>query len=82
MAKLPADTPVTVEGPREGLLDRLLLGEQSSNAQIEAALLAYEKRTAILSQLPPSLRAHVASLSPLLNGETAVVALPLAITLH
>lgn len=82
MAKLPADTPVTVEGPREGLLDRLLLGEESSNAQVEAALLAYEKRTAVLAQLPPSLRAHVTSLSPLLTGETAVVALPMAVTLH
>jgi len=82
LAKLPAETPVTVEGPRDGLLDRLLLGEESSNAQIEAAVLAYEKRAAVLSQLPPSLRVHVASLSPLLHGETAVVALPLAVTLR
>jgi protease-4 len=82
LGKLDADIPVTVEGPREGLLDRLLLGESASESEVRAALLRFEHQRALLRSLPKGLRVHASSLSPLVSDETAVVALPVGITLR
>jgi protease-4 len=82
LAGLDADAPVAVEGPRESLIDQLLLGESASESDVKAALTQFEHRGRLLTQLPDSLRTHADSVSPLLAGETAVVALPVAVTLH
>jgi protease-4 len=82
LAKLDSDIPVSVEGPREGLLDRLLLGESASENEVRAALLRFEEQRALLRGLPKALRVHASSLSPLLTGESTLVALPVGITLH
>jgi protease-4 len=82
LAGLDADAPVAVEGPRESLLDQLLLGESASEGDVRAALARFEQRGELLKSLPASLRVHAGSLSPLLAGETAVVALPVAVSLH
>jgi protease-4 len=78
LAGLDADAPVAVEGPRESLIDQLLLGEAASEGDVRAAVAQFERRGELLTQLPASLRAHADSVSPLLAGETAVVALPVA----
>jgi protease-4 len=82
LAKLDSDIPVSVEGPREGLLDRLLLGESASESEVRAALLRFEEQRSLLRGLPKALRVHASSLSPLLAGESTLVALPVGVTLH
>lgn len=76
---LERDTPVSVEGSREGLLEMLFLGEDASESQIRAAIARLEGDRALLAHVPKRLRAHAASLMPLLSGERVVVALPIAL---
>jgi hypothetical protein len=73
---------VSVEGAREGLLEMLLLGDSASESEVRAALLRFEEQRALLRKLPKAFRVHASSLSPLLSGETAVVALPLGVSLQ
>lgn len=82
LGKLDRDIPVSVEGPREGLLDRLLLGESASESEVRAAILRFEERGSTLRALPKSLRVYASSLSPLSAGESAVVALPAGLSLR
>lgn len=82
LGDLPSDTPVTVEGQREGLLEMLLVGESADESRIRAALARLEQERALLKELPVSVRASVSALAPLANGEHVVAALPLALTLR
>jgi len=83
-AHLEADAPVSVEGGRDSLLDSLLLGDDASDADAEAALarLSAAPATRLLSEVPPELRAFVGGLAPLSEREHAVVALPYALLIH
>jgi protease IV len=83
LAKLDRDTPVTVEGAKEGLLEMLALGGgEATEAEIHAAVARFEARHALLAELPVEWRGSVASLSPLARGENVVAALPFALSLH
>lgn len=82
LAKLERDTPVTVEGAKEGLLDLLALGGDASESALASAIARFESEHALLAQLPAPLRAHVSALSPLSRGETVVAAIPFAIELR
>jgi len=77
------DAPVTVEGRAESLLETLLLGEDASEVQIRAALARFEGSSrSLLDELPKQLRPFVATLSPLLQGEHVLAALPFAVTIE
>jgi protease-4 len=80
---LGEDAPVTVEGRAESVLESLLLGEDASEAQIRNALARIERRErSLLDELPKQLRPFVATLSPLLQGEQVLAALPFAVTIE
>lgn len=88
-AKLSDDIPVVVEGAAESILEALFLGPEPAASEIEAALRRYEERRleamaklALGEQSIANLRPFAAALSPLLEGETVVAALPFAIEIH
>jgi protease-4 len=83
LAKLSPDVPVRVEGIQETLLENLLSDEDQSaasapsRAALEAALLRVaERRHVVLDRVAAPLRPYIASLAPLLEGESVVAALP------
>jgi len=83
LAGLAPNTPTTVEGASEGLLDLLSLDAEADEARIAQALARLESRRLFaLEALPAELRPFAASLGPLLAGETVVAALPFAITVR
>ncbi len=82
LAELPEDAPVTVEGDQENLLDMLLVGEDASEEQVKQALAAYQARSLVIRELPPSLRRYASALGPLAAGERVVAALPFGISLE
>ncbi|HET9956416.1 MAG TPA: hypothetical protein VFQ61_18030, partial [Polyangiaceae bacterium] len=71
--------PVTIEGSREGLLEALLVGDDASEAEVRAALVRYEQEHGWMREIPSEFTASVGTLSPLLTGETSVLALPFAV---
>jgi protease-4 len=77
-AHLEADTPVTVEGGREGLLDSLLLSDDASDADAVAAFnrLSAAPAARLLSEVPADLRSFVSGFAPLSEREHVAVALP------
>lgn len=83
-AHLDADAPVTVEGGRDGLLDSLLLGDDASDADAQAAFdrLSAAPATRLLSEVPPQLRVFVSGLAPLSEREHVAVALPYGLLIH
>jgi protease IV len=82
LAGLSRDTPVSVEGQQESLLEMLLIGEGASEADVRAALHRLERERALLSTLPAELRVYADTVSSLATGERVVAALPLALTLR
>lgn len=87
-AKLPNDIPVTLEGAQESLLEALLLGPEPTETDVEAALRMYERRQIeqlgewALGPHVSVLRPFAAAITPLLDGEQVVAALPYSIELH
>ncbi len=87
-AKLPDDIPVTLEGTEESLLESLLLGPEPSEADIAAALSAFQQRQVerlgrwALGPHVAALRPLSAAIAPMLEGEEVVAALPFALELH
>jgi protease-4 len=88
-AKLSDDIPVVVEGAAESILEALLLGPEPAASEIEAALRRYEaRRLEAMAEISlgagslESLRPFAASISPMLQGEAVVAALPYAIEIH
>jgi protease-4 len=83
-AHLDAEAPVTVEGGREGLLDSLLLGDDASDADAQAAIerLSAAPATRLLSEVPAQLRVFVGGLAPLSEREHVAVALPYGLLIH
>jgi protease-4 len=83
---LAADAPVTIEGPRDGILEMLFSSDDASasasEGELKAAVARFEREHALLEALPPALRMSGAALGPLARGETAVAALPFALILH
>jgi protease-4 len=89
LGKLSADTPVRVEGIQETLLENLFSDEDQSTASaasqaaLEAALLRVaEQRRAVIDRVAEPLRPFIASLAPLLEGESVVAALPYGIVVR
>jgi protease IV len=83
LAALGEEAPVTVEGGAESLLEMLLLGEDSSEAQIrEAVARLGSKEQTLLAQLPKQVRPFIATMAPLLQGEHVIAALPFAVTIE
>jgi protease-4 len=85
LGKVPSDSPVTVEGGAEGLLDMLNLGDddETDASHIQAALARYEaRRTIALDVIPERLRPFVVSLAPLFMGESVIAALPYGLTVR
>lgn len=82
LGNLPRDTPVSVEGQRESLLDLLLVDESAQEADIRAAVTRLERARSFLGELPASVRAYAGVLAPLASGEPVVVALPFALRLR
>jgi protease IV len=87
-AHLPDDVAVVVEGSSETLIQSLLLGPEPDAGEVEAAILAYQRRLGGAS-LPfadertlAALRPFAAIVQPMLDGETVVAALPLSFSLH
>jgi protease-4 len=83
-AHLDADAPVSVEGGREGLLDSLLLGDDASDADANAAFerLSAAPTTRLLSEVPAELRMFVSGFAPLSEREHVVLALPYGLLIH
>jgi protease-4 len=83
-AHLDADAPVSVEGGREGLLDSLLLGDDASDADANAAFerLSAAPTTRLLSEVPSELRMFVSGFAPLSEREHVVLALPYGLLIH
>ena len=83
LAGLAPNTPTTVEGAAEGLLDLLSLDAEADEARIAQAIARLEARRLLaLDALPAELRPFAAALGPLLAGETVVAALPFALTVR
>jgi protease-4 len=82
LADLGEDSPVTVEGDQENLLEMLLVGEDANEEQVEQALAAYQARSLVIRELPTSLRRYASALGPLASGERVVAALPFGISLE
>jgi protease-4 len=82
LSDLAKDAPVTVEGDKESLLEMLLVGQDANEEQVKAALAAYQARSLVIRELPPSLRRYASALGPLASGERFVTALPFGISLE
>jgi len=83
-AHLDADTPVTVEGGRESLLDSLLVGDDASDADAAAAFerLSASADARLLSRVPVELRSFVSGFAPLAEHEHVAAALPYALLIR
>ncbi len=82
LAGLPDDSPVTVEGDQESLLEMLLVGEDANEEQVRRALVAYQARSLVIRELPPAVRRYASALGPLASGERVVAALPFGLSLE
>ncbi len=83
-ASLGADTPVTVEGGREGLLDSLLVSDDASDAEAAAAFerIALAPSTRLMASVPSELRGFISGFAPLMGTEHVAVALPYALLIR
>jgi len=83
-ANLDAETPVTVEGGREGLLDSLLVSDDASDADAAAAFerLSAAPSARMMSSVPPELRTVLSGFAPLAGTEHVAVALPYALLIR
>jgi protease-4 len=83
-ASLGDDTPVSVEGGRESLLDSLLVSDDASDADAAEALqrLSAAPSARLLAEVPVELRPVLASLSPLAAHEHVTAAMPFALFIH
>jgi len=82
MAGLADDSPVTVEGDQDSLLEMLLVGDDANEEQVRQALAAYQSRSLVIRELPPALRSYASALGPLASGERFVAALPFGLSLE
>ncbi len=80
LAELPDDSPVTVEGDQDSLLEMLLVGEDANQEQVQQALAAYRERSLVIRGLPVELRRYASALGPLASGERVVAALPFGVS--
>jgi len=79
LGKLDSEAPVVVEGGADSLIELLLVGDEANEGEVSAALRRFDaRRFAPFERLPRNLRPFFASVSPLLDGERAVVSLPFA----
>jgi protease-4 len=83
-AHLDADTPVSVEGGRESLLDSLLVGDDASDADAALAVqrLSAAPSARLLAEVPVELRPVMGSFAPLAEHEHVTAALPFGLFIH
>jgi len=83
LGKVDAKTPIVVEGISETLLESIIGGDDDETGVRMEALTALLERRApephLVDRLAPSLRPFVATLSPLLAGETTLAAMPFGV---
>ena len=93
LASLGPEVPVELEGDAQSLAETLFLGTSPSNAEVEAALLSYQKRALnplqflgghmpLSAEMLQLLEPMAASIQPLLSGEHVSATLPYVIKLH
>jgi protease-4 len=89
LAGLPEDTPFETTGDGDGLLDTLLTGgDPSANGGGDSKADSAARRVAQEALVPewtgalPAVGAFVGSLSPLLNGERTLTALPFGLVIR
>jgi len=79
LAHLDDDVPVHVDGIGEPLLESLLVGDNTDEATLRAAATRLdERRSQVLLKMLAPIRPFASALSPLVDGEPAVFALPFA----
>ncbi len=78
LARLPGDAPVTVEGAGATMLETLF-AEDGPESSREVARTSASGASPWLARLAAPLRPFVASLAPLVEGETTILALPFAL---
>lgn len=83
-AHLAADAPVSVEGGREGLLDSLLVGDDASDADAQAAFdrLSAAPAARMLDEVPAQWRVFVGGFAPLSEHEHVAAALPYGLVIQ
>ncbi len=83
LGKLDADAPVTVEGASESLIQQLMVGDDASAQDVEAAVQRLRQAPPPLDRLLPApLRPFAGSMQPLLEGEHILAAMPYAIVVR
>ena len=83
LSGLDEHAPVRVEGGSETLVEQLLLGQSSTEAEVLAALERFERQKSPLVRLIPStLRPFAAGIQALGSGETTLTALPFSLVVQ
>ncbi|MCH2110473.1 MAG: S49 family peptidase [Polyangiaceae bacterium] len=88
LAGLGEDVPVQLDGGVESVLEALLLGPGASASEVQVALRRYQQQMLSAESLLPgtfarqTLAPFEAAISPMLQGESVVAALPLVLELH
>lgn len=83
LAGVASDIPVQIEGVAESVVESLLLGADTDEASVRAALeRAAERRHVVLDSVTRPLRPFVSAVAPLLDGESVVAAMPVAIVVR
>lgn len=82
LAQLPDDSPVTIEGGQDSLLEMLMLGEDATEEQVLRALSALRDRSLVMREVPAALQPYASALGPLASGERIVAALPFGIAVE
>lgn len=83
LGKLDADAPVTVEGASDSLIEQLLVGDDASAQEVQAAVTRLQQAPPPLDRLlPTALRPFAGSMQPLLEGEHILAAMPYAVVVR
>jgi protease-4 len=84
LAKMDADAPVVIDGIGETLLETLLGGNDDADEATVLALIARKKEAygRALGPIAAPIRPFVSSLSPLLEGETTLAAMPFGLVIE
>jgi protease-4 len=82
LGNIDASRPVVVEGAADSLLESLMLDEDASAQEVEAALRRQLVSLAPWSQLPPGLLRWADAVRPLASGERVAAVSPFALMLR
>lgn len=83
LGKLDKDAPVTVEGASESLVEQLLVGDDASASEVQAAVRRLQAAPPpLVNALPAPLRPFAAGVEPLLDGEHVLALAPYAFVIQ